>query len=474
VADHPLVAITDHALERYAQRVPGRTGALDRRPELAGRVARAWAAGRRTPGPRGAVHVRDLERPGLVFVARHDRPRGELVVITVWEEGEDAEVPRAFTDALEVRPGEAPVDVAVIGAGIVGCAVAAHLAEAGLQVRVLEREAVAAGASGRNSGVVQHPLDAALVALHRETLAVYRELGLIGAEPAGVLVLAEDPAALAGVGAGFPELAPERLAGAALRAQEPALAPDLAAVRLDTGHPVRPAAATEALAARARAAGARFALGRPARLVVERGRVAGVALGTRRLPAERVVLAAGPWTPGLADPTGRWRPIAPVWGATAAVALPEPPRHVLEEAGVEAIMAAGEGVPAIFSLVTAEGRSVLGSTFTREAPDPAALAPELLARGARFVPALARAEVLATRACARPQAADGRPLLGPLPGVEGLFVAAGHGPWGVSLGPASGRVVADLLLTEGRAGPVAPELAAGRFGGVGEALGLAG
>ena len=58
----PLVAVTDHALERYRQRVPRRGGELDERPELAGRVARAWAAGRTQPGPGATVQVRDLER----------------------------------------------------------------------------------------------------------------------------------------------------------------------------------------------------------------------------------------------------------------------------------------------------------------------------------------------------------------------------------------------------------------------------
>jgi hypothetical protein len=99
----PLVAVTDHALERYRQRVPRRSGELDERPELAGRVAAAWAAGRVEPGPAGAVHVRDVERPALVFVCRHDVPRSELVVVTLWEEGEDAAVPRRFTDVLRDR-----------------------------------------------------------------------------------------------------------------------------------------------------------------------------------------------------------------------------------------------------------------------------------------------------------------------------------------------------------------------------------
>jgi len=96
----PLVAVTDHAVERYRQRLPRRSGELDDRPELAGRVSRAWAAGRVEPGPAGTVHVRDIERPALVYVCRHDVPRAELVVVTLWEEGEDAAVPRRFTDAL--------------------------------------------------------------------------------------------------------------------------------------------------------------------------------------------------------------------------------------------------------------------------------------------------------------------------------------------------------------------------------------
>lgn len=94
----PLVAVTDHAAERYRQRV---RGVLDAKPEIAGRVAAAWAAGAREAGERGTVRVRDLERADLVYVCRHDHPRGELVVVTLWEEGEDAAVPRRFTDALE-------------------------------------------------------------------------------------------------------------------------------------------------------------------------------------------------------------------------------------------------------------------------------------------------------------------------------------------------------------------------------------
>ncbi|MGZ8648975.1 MAG: hypothetical protein ACXW08_10155 [Solirubrobacteraceae bacterium] len=94
------VAVTAHAVERYLQRV---RGVLDARPEIAGRVRRAWEAGAMTPAQRGAVHVRDLERTDLVYVCVWDRPRDELVVVTLWEEGDEAAVPRRFTDALRRR-----------------------------------------------------------------------------------------------------------------------------------------------------------------------------------------------------------------------------------------------------------------------------------------------------------------------------------------------------------------------------------
>jgi hypothetical protein len=89
--------VTDHAVERYRQRV---RGALDARPEIAGRVRRAWEAGRVSPAERGTVHVRDVARSDLVYVCVWDRPRDEVTVVTLWEEGEDAAVPRRFTDAL--------------------------------------------------------------------------------------------------------------------------------------------------------------------------------------------------------------------------------------------------------------------------------------------------------------------------------------------------------------------------------------
>ena len=77
------------------------------------------------------------------------------------------------------------------------------------------------------------------------------------------------------------------------------------------------------------------------------------------------------------------------------------------------------------------------------------------------MPAIATAPLLGTRVCARPTTPDGRPLIGRLPDVANAYVAAGHGPWGISTGPGSARLVADLVL--GRASDVPAALDAGRF-----------
>jgi hypothetical protein len=90
-----LVAVTDHAAERFRQRV---RGTLDARTEVASAVARGYAAGRVERDPGGTVRVRDQERRDVVYVCRQDGD--ELVVVTLWEEGDDAAVPRRFTDVL--------------------------------------------------------------------------------------------------------------------------------------------------------------------------------------------------------------------------------------------------------------------------------------------------------------------------------------------------------------------------------------
>ena len=377
-------------------------------------------------------------------------------------------------------------DVVVIGGGIIGVAAAAHLAETGRRILLLERDELAAGASGRNSGVVQHPFDPVLIDLHRETVALYRRLEVaVGGEtgfrlpsaPCGLLNVTPDADLARGLAEqlllGFPDLSPEFLEADDVRRLEPRIAKGIAACRLEIGYPVGPERATHAYAAFARSLGVDIRIGVAAAPITADGRVLGVRLDDgATIAVESVVVAAGPWTPDVVDPTGRWRPISPLWGVVVTVDLADPPRHVLEEAGIRIEPAddAGDGDDpttdhehyASFSLVTAEGSSSVGSTFLEREPDPASLVPAILERGARFVPAIATSAGGAYRLCARPLSLDGRPLVGRVPGVDGLWVAAGHGPWGISTGPASGRMLADLI--DGRVSAPPSSLDPARFG----------
>jgi hypothetical protein len=112
VTDGVTVAVTDHAVERFRQRVGSRHGGLDVRPEIAGRVSSAWAAGRASDEPppgaseaavRGSVYVRDLVDRGVIFVCRHDRDARELLVVTLWEDDRygPPRVDQRFTNALK-------------------------------------------------------------------------------------------------------------------------------------------------------------------------------------------------------------------------------------------------------------------------------------------------------------------------------------------------------------------------------------
>ncbi|HEY5628776.1 MAG TPA: FAD-dependent oxidoreductase [Candidatus Limnocylindrales bacterium] len=389
-------------------------------------------------------------------------------------------------------PSASP-DVIVVGGGIVGTSAAAFLAAAGARVLLVERDALASGASGANSGVVQHPFDPVLAHLYRESLARYRELATgsnaftIGAEPAGLLYVSAGEAAArqqaAMIARPFPELRPEVLGGAALRAVEPALAPDLWACRVPVGYPVAPGSGTYAFATLAETRGVVVRTGRAAVLEVAGDAVVGVQVDGRIVAAGAVIAAAGPWTPQLVDPTGSWAPIAPRWGVVVDAELGAPPRHVLEEAGIEAVLdegaeatpVEGEGAarPAVapneidddgieFSFIPHPGAGSVGSTFLPVEPNPEAWVERILVRAMRFVPAMGDAPIRGVRCCPRPQSADGRPLIGAVPWLRNAFVCAGHGPWGVSTGPASGRLVADLVL--GRDPAIPAELDPARFG----------
>ena len=90
-----------------------------------------------------------------------------------------------------------PFDVAVVGGGIIGCASAYELARAGARVALIERSELAAGASGRNHGLLVAPLDPALEPMAAASTSLYEEVVTqaplpihLDAEPIGFLIVA--------------------------------------------------------------------------------------------------------------------------------------------------------------------------------------------------------------------------------------------------------------------------------------------
>jgi sarcosine oxidase subunit beta len=378
-------------------------------------------------------------------------------------------------------------DVLVIGGGIIGTASAFELASRGASVTLLERDELAAGASGRNLGYLDTSKDPVLAPLARRSLERYLELTqdpptpvFLDREPIGTLAVTVDDdevddlrewaASAEAIG-----VAVARLDTRGARELEPELSADIReAYLLHEGHRVDPTALTLCFAALARAAGATIEHHRSARRLVERGeRIAGAVTDDGIVEADAVVLAAGPWSASIVRPLGIALPIASARGWLVH-AVPERPlirrwiqsgaRRLLR--GEDAPVAAAEpGALSVSVAAFADGREHRDvSPMIQPAPDGSVVTgtsrepsfatesfdleiPRIVARqAARLVPALREARIAATWSGVRPVSPDERPLIGPL--REGLFAATGHGSEGVILGAASAELVAQLVLGE--------------------------
>lgn len=186
-------------------------------------------------------------------------------------------------------------------------------------------------------------------------------------------------------------------------------------------------------------------------LLLNAGRVQGVRTDGAEIGADAVIIAGGAWSGAFGAQLGMEIPVHPQRGQIIHWDLAP------LETGTWPIVSAFHGH---YIVTWPGGRVVTGAT--REtgsgfAPVTTAVGiREVIDEALRVAPGLAGAALHEIRVGLRPYPADGLPVLGPVPAVDGLFVATGHGPTGLQLGPYSGKLAADLAMGK----PIATDIAA--------------
>ena len=409
----------------------------------------------------------------------------------------------------------------VVGGGVIGMSCAYYLARGGAEVVVLERERIGAGASSGNAGTaspghpplnrpgrvghalrqmldpgsplyvhpswnpglwrwllrfaryctpghvqaamrVMGPLGKDALALFDELIegerieCEYRREGYYDVcESAAGLSEAREEAELARPH-GY---RPEELDGDELRRREPALGPNaIGGVFFPEAATMDPGLFLARLARVTERRGARVREGvGVASVVMEHGRASGVALSDGSVEgADAVVLATGPFSLDLARRIGTELPVQPGKGYHRDIPV------------------GPNGAPPLRIACVLHETAVFCTpmpTFLRLAGTMEFSGPNLVMRPARlrqltvaarrFFPKLGPARPVSEWCGLRPMSVDGVPIVGPLPGVEGVSVATGHGMLGLTLAPVTGEMIANQVL--GREDPRLQGVSPARF-----------
>ncbi len=339
--------------------------------------------------------------------------------------------------------------VLVLGGGVIGTSIAYRLALRGADVTVIERSAIACAASGKAGGFLARDWcdGTPLMHLARRSFELHAELAEELEGDWGYRRLTTYAGAVGrqstrtsrGPSRGWISSDIEingRLGSAGTTAQ------------------VHPAAFTNAMmrAARARGAGSRLAT--VTGLLRRGGDVTGVELGAAHhgetIEADAIVIAMGPWSALAA----RWLPLPPVFGLKGHSIVFETGDLIPPEAlFLEYEETAGSMLsPEIFP--RADGTTYV-CAISSESPlpvDPTSVVPDegamdrLKALCDRISPVLAASRVVTSGACFRPLTPDGLPLIGPVTGARGVYIATGHSVWGILNAPATAEAIAELIL----------------------------
>jgi sarcosine oxidase, subunit beta len=380
---------------------------------------------------------------------------------------------------------DAPNEVVVLGAGIAGCALAYHLTQLKMgPVTVYDPRTPGAGATGRAAGIVTEQLwNRWDVDVTRESKEQYASLsarwdasaytvnGFVrwatGAEAQGVLAAAVGR--LRGWGVDVRELDPE-----ALREKVPWGRFDDSphAIWSPSDSVVTPSTMAEIYAEGARQAGVEFQLGTSMESFARGSGGWELTTGGRRIRARAAVVAAGAWSKRILQGIGHPLPLAPYRTQAA----------VLRPASGPAVFPSVHDIDVdVYARPEANGRILAGDGTELVEVDPETFRPgsdesfvSHLAEtfGQRF-PGWADAEMVRAWAGVCTSTLDRRPLVGPVPGAEGLYAIVGFNGFGVMRGGGTARRLAELLSSGGggnreleRLQPVLP----GRFTGPSESF----
>ena len=368
-----------------------------------------------------------------------------------------------------------PSDIVVVGAGIVGCAVAYELARRGASVEVDDGRPIGMGATQASAGVLAPYIEAdeknaALLELTVRSLQLYEQFVSDVASDSGLTVTYHRTGTLE-VASSDERMATLRnraarldaqgvplglLDGQAVRAEEPHLGGDVVGGLLVPTHGfVAAGELTRALATAARRHGAQLVEGSHAQRIAEVGGDLVVETGRGSLTGNAVVLAAGSWSSQVAIVGMKTSvPVRPVRGQLLHVAWNGPPlRRVIW----------GERC---YLVPWDDGTLLVGATVEEAGFDErttVAGVRDLLDAACDLVPHTWTAGFLGARAGLRPASADQLPIIGASRVLPNLMYATGHYRNGVLLAPLAAQLVADAML-DGRNDPALRATSPQRFG----------
>lgn len=368
------------------------------------------------------------------------------------------------------------VDVLVIGGGVIGTSIAYNLAREGIEVLVIEKEGLAGGTSSACDGfvIMQSKTPGIHLEIAIESANIYKklndELGYnIYYKRCGGLILIETPEQLKVMEQLAEEqkhcgLEVEVIGGEEARRLEPTISKNvIAATYCPLDGQVNPIYATLGFAQAAQRLGAEFWTHTPAiGIRVENSRVQSVLTSRGEIRANWVVNACGVWAPEIGRMVGIDVPIIPRRGQTLVT---EPLAPIFKKTMLCARYIAIKHNPALaknsndislklgvgLSLEQTEAGNILignNREFIGYDKSTTFEATEAIAGYvSRFVPFLKNVRIIRTFAGLRPYTNDGLPILGPIEGLDGFIMAAGHEGDGIALAPITGKLISEYICT---------------------------